>query len=99
MKFLNIDLIQNDVLCRTEAQQLQTGKSGEIIGALVLICNKLGVDIPVWTYRNERTLSRKKEVTLQLDDTLQMRVSMIEKSISVPSEVSTAGHTIGGAKE
>lgn len=70
MKKLIIELVEKDVLVKTESQILHTERMDEFLEALVLMCNKLGVDVPIWTHKEEKMLLKKNVVIISNDDNI-----------------------------
>ncbi|MEN6314553.1 MAG: hypothetical protein ABFD25_09935 [Clostridiaceae bacterium] len=68
MKKLVIDLLENDVLKKSESQVLFSDRIEEFLEALVFICNKLNTDVPVWTFREEKLLLKTNLVTIPISE-------------------------------
>ena len=68
MKKLIAELIENNETKKLEMKQLETDAAEEFIEALVLLCNKLDVDIPFWTHREEKLLQKKNEVIIPVNE-------------------------------
>jgi hypothetical protein len=67
MKILYAELLESNVQTKLESKKLTTGTSEEFIEALVLLCNGLDVDVPLWTHREEKMLEKKNEVVIPVD--------------------------------
>ncbi len=76
MKKLIVELMEKEALKKSESYALCSEGIEAFLEALVLLCNKLDVDIPLWTYREEKILQRKNEVRIPVngDESLQLRI-------------------------
>lgn len=66
MKKLIVEVIKNNNITASESLTLSTSDSKEFIEGLVELCNKLGVDIPVWTSFEEKKLNKQGKVTFNI---------------------------------
>lgn len=67
MKTLIVELLENNISKRLEAQNLTHETSEEFIDALVLLCSRLDADVPLWTSKEEKVLKKKNEVLVPID--------------------------------
>ena len=68
MKILIVELVKNDEFVKSESLVLQTERTDEFLEALVLLCNKLGVEVPIWTYKEEKMLLKRNAVIISEDN-------------------------------
>lgn len=82
MKKLIVELVENDVLKKSESRVLHTERIEEFLEALVYICNKLNADVPLWTYREEKALLKTNLVIISEgdDDITKLRISIDDLS-------------------
>ena len=68
MKILIVEMVKNDKFVKSESLVLQTERTDEFLEALVLLCNKLGVEVPIWTYKEEKMLLKRNAVIISEDN-------------------------------
>jgi hypothetical protein len=67
MKMLMAELLENNITKKLESKSLISNTSEEFIETLVLLCNVLDVDVPLWTYKEEKKLLKKNEVIVSVN--------------------------------
>lgn len=74
------DILDKNTILLSESEDLLTLNSEEFIPELVFLCNKLCIDIPVWTSSEEKLLRKNKVVFIELDKCgdLRLRISIKE---------------------
>ena len=80
MQKLFIEVLDKNTILSSESENLLTANSEEFITALVFLCNKLNIDIPVWTSSEEKLLRKNREVFMNLDKSknLMLRISILQ---------------------
>lgn len=76
MKTLVAELYENCILKKSESKSLVGGTSEEFIEALVLLCNGLDADVPLWTHKEEKMLQRKNEVVIPIDSSRNSKLKI-----------------------
>ncbi len=74
MKTMTIEVQERGAIQKSAVQELHSDKVEEFLEVMVLLCNKLDVDVPLWTYKNEKTLQKKNEVSMTIDSELDMHL-------------------------
>jgi len=54
----------NDIIIK-DSHILQSTESKEMIEAIVFLCSKMDIDVPIWTLAEEKSLSRYNEVLIK----------------------------------
>ncbi|MCC5911280.1 MAG: hypothetical protein JJT76_12655 [Clostridiaceae bacterium] len=76
MKSLKGELIEDSTIIKTSSASYNN--PSDFFIALVTISDNLDVDIPIWTLKEDKLLKQHKEVILQLDTNLSLRIYLQE---------------------
>ncbi|SHK02622.1 hypothetical protein SAMN02745975_03477 [Geosporobacter subterraneus DSM 17957] len=75
MKMLKGEILENDTVVNIFKMPFSDEKSFFV--ALVTLCDRFKVDIPIWTLREDKILNEKKEIIIPLEKESKMRLQVI----------------------
>lgn len=89
MSVLSVQLIKNNTTIDAaelpfENRQERQEYSGSFFLALVKICDKLKVEIPIWTYAETKQMEKNNEVVIKIDDNLKLKI-VIRNNDGIPA--------------
>ena len=73
MSTLKIEIIKNDIVLNSECMDYHNDK--EFFTALVIVCDKLNAEIPLWTTQEERVLKKQGYFDIETENSEVLRIS------------------------
>ncbi len=75
MQKLRGEIFKNNKLIKKEEYPYK--KNIDFFIALVTICEKMGVEIPLWTSKEDKMLDRENQVRINLDNKKILKISNV----------------------
>jgi hypothetical protein len=73
MSTLKIEIIKNDTVLNSKSMDYYDDK--EFFTALVTLCDRLSVDVPLWTTHEERVLKKQGYFDIEIENSEVLRIS------------------------